>query len=207
MNKLFLLAMLMVTPYTAFAQEGSINGSVGVSNDYFFRGVSQIPTGGPAWNVMLEGEHSGFFGGAWAGAVDFGDEASYEYDLWAGYELPVTDDLSVNAGIIQYRYDAGDYAMVEELFAGMTYKGHSLTYYNDSDTDNSYLEAALDVSAIVPVFDASIHYGHHDSDNDFWSFMLSKSFNDLDVYMQVMAEEVTDGEVMDSINFGLQYNF
>ena len=70
MNKLFLLAMLMVTPFTAFAQEGSINGSVGVSNDYFFRGVSQIPTGGPAWNVMLEGEHSGFFGGAWAGAVE-----------------------------------------------------------------------------------------------------------------------------------------
>ena len=110
MRKLLLLVMLSVlTPFgIAEAQEESINTTdfgveVGLGSDYFFRGVSQMGDGAH-WNIGAMGEWNGFYGGAWVGNVDFGAEASYEYDLFAGYVAQITDTFAVDLGVIQYRY-------------------------------------------------------------------------------------------------------
>ena len=84
MKRFLLIAMLFAMPLTTYAESGV---SVGVASDYFFRGVSQ--TDQPHVNLTAIGEWNGFHAGAWVGTVDFGDEADYEYDLFAGYLQPM----------------------------------------------------------------------------------------------------------------------
>ena len=213
MKKILLLAMMCLAPFGyANAQQESMNTvntdfSVGLHSDYFFRGVSQMGDGAH-WNMGGQIEAAGFFGGAWVGAVDFGDEASYEYDLWAGYKLDVMDNMSVSVGAIQYRYDAGPYDMVEEVFVGLDFGMLSIMGYQDTETDDNYAEMTLDVSRFVPVVDMNLHYGYHDDGNDFSALRVSKDINDnLNFGVTVMLETVMDGQTMDSISAGFNYVF
>lgn len=213
MKKILLLAMMCLAPFGyANAQQESMNTvntdfSVGLHSDYFFRGVSQMQSGAH-WNMGGQVEAAGFFGGAWVGAVDFGDEASYEYDLWAGYKLDVMDNMSVSVGAIQYRYDAGPYDMVEEVFVGLDFGMLSIMGYQDTETDDNYAEMTLDVSRFVPVVDMNLHYGYHDDGNDFSALRVSKDINDnLNFGVTVMLETVMDGQSMDSISAGFNYVF
>jgi len=213
MKKILLLAMMCLAPFGyANAQQESMNTvntdfSVGLHSDYFFRGVSQMQNGAH-WNMGGQVEAAGFFGGAWVGAVDFGDEASYEYDLWAGYKLDVMDNMSVSVGAIQYRYDAGPYDMVEEVFVGLDFGMLSIMGYQDTETDDNYAEMTLDVSRFVPVVDMNLHYGYHDDGNDFSALRVSKDINDnLNFGVTVMLETVMDGQTMDSISAGFNYVF
>lgn len=213
MKKILLLAMMCLAPFGyANAQQESMNTvntdfSVGLHSDYFFRGVSQMGDGAH-WNMGSQVEAAGFFGGAWVGAVDFGDEASYEYDLWAGYKLDVMDNMSVSVGAIQYRYDAGPYDMVEEVFVGLDFGMLSIMGYQDTETDDNYAEMTLDVSRFVPVVDMNLHYGYHDDGNDFSALRVSKDINDnLNFGVTVMLETVMDGQSMDSISAGFNYVF
>lgn len=213
MKKILLLAMMCLAPFGyANAQQESMNTvntdfSVGLHSDYFFRGVSQMGDGAH-WNMGGQVEAAGFFGGAWVGAVDFGDEASYEYDLWAGYKLDVMDNMSVSVGAIQYRYDAGPYDMVEEVFVGLDFGMLSIMGYQDTETDDNYAEMTLDVSRFVPVVDMNLHYGYHDDGNDFSALRVSKDINDnLNFGVTVMLETVMDGQSMDSISAGFNYVF
>ena len=213
MRKLLLLVMLSVlTPFgIAEAQEESINTTdfgveVGLGSDYFFRGVSQMGDGAH-WNIGAMGEWNGFYGGAWVGNVDFGDEASYEYDLFAGYVAQITDTFAVDLGVIQYRYDEG-YDMVEEIYLGMSYDMLSARVYQNTDTNDTYAEAIIDVSRFMPVFDLSLHYGYADKDDDFSALNLGYSVNDkLDAYVTLMLETVMDGQTMDSVSAGFNYRF
>ena len=213
MKKILLLAMMCLAPFGyANAQQESMNTvntdfSVGLHSDYFFRGVSQMQSGAH-WNMGGQVEAAGFFGGAWVGAVDFGDEASYEYDLWAGYKLDVMDNMSVSVGAIQYRYDAGPYDMVEEVFVGLDFGMLSIMGYQDTETDDNYAEMTLDVSRFVPVVVMNLHYGYHDDGNDFSALRVSKDINDnLNFGVTVMLETVMDGQTMDSISAGFNYVF
>ena len=198
MKRFLLIAMLFAMPLTTYAGSGV---SVGVASDYFFRGVSQ--TDQPHVNLTAIGEWNGFHAGAWVGTVDFGDEADYEYDLFAGYKMNVMDNMSVELGVIQYRYDAGDYDMVEEVFAGLTYGGLSIRGFQDTDTDDTYAELGLDISNIVPVLDVNLLYGYHDEDNDFSA--LRVGYNNF--FAEIMLETVMDGQSMDSISVGYNYHF
>lgn len=214
-KKLLLLCGMILATFAPFgiaeAQEESINTTdfgveVGLGSDYFFRGVSQMGDGAH-WNIGAKGEWNGFYGGAWIGNVDFGDEASYEYDLFAGYNMQVTDMFSVDLGVIQYRYDEG-YDMVEEVYAGMSYDMFSARVYQNTDTNDTYAEAMLDVSRFIPVFDLSLHYGYADSDDDFSALNLGYSVTDkLDAYVTIMLETVMDGQTMDSVSAGFNYRF
>jgi len=61
--------------------EGQINGLVGITNDYVFRGRSQT-SGDPAWQAGIGYEHSsGAFGGVWASRVDFNSRWDHELEI------------------------------------------------------------------------------------------------------------------------------
>ena len=82
MKNKFLALLLATCTLPAFAD---VSGYLGYTSDYMWRGVSQtMGKGAMQGNLMIE--KNGLYGGVWASQVDFGDEATYEMDFYAGYE-------------------------------------------------------------------------------------------------------------------------
>jgi len=197
-----ILLGLLVLSTSAFAD---VNGSIGYSSDYMWRGVSQS-AGASSLNAGIELDSNGFFVGAWVGEVDFGDEATQERDLYLGYNLDVMDNLDVQLGVIQYRYDKGDYDTVEEGFVKVGYNSLTLSYFLDTDTENDYAHISYDLWFVNGV-DASIGYGYHGEDDDFSTLTISKDINNFTLSALVMLDEAFENQTTDSVSFGLSYNF
>ena len=197
-----ILLGLFVLSTSAFAD---INGSIGYSSDYMWRGASQS-AGASSLNAGIELDSNGFFVGAWVGEVDFGDEATQERDLYLGYNLDVMDNLDVQLGVIQYRYDKGDYDTVEEGFVKVRYNNLKVAYYLDTDTENDYAHISYDLW-FIDALDVSLGYGYHDEDNDFSALLLSKDINDFTLGALIMLDEAFENQTTDSVSFHLSYNF
>lgn len=196
-----ILLGLLVLSTSAFAD---VNGSIGYSSDYMWRGVSQS-AGASSLNAGIELDSNGFFVGAWVGEVDFGDEATQERDLYLGYNLDVMDNLDVQLGLIQYRYDKGDYDTVEEGFVKVGYNSLTLSYFLDTDTENDYAHISYDLWFVNGV-DASIGYGYHDEDDDFSTLTISKDINNFTLSALIMLDEAFENQTTDSVSFSLSYN-
>ncbi|WP_028108764.1 TorF family putative porin [Ferrimonas futtsuensis] len=90
---------LMLAP----AAQADLSGNLGVTSNYLWRGVSQSDDA-PAISGGLDYAHdSGFYAGTWTSNVDFGDDTSYEVDLYGGYAGEV-GDLGYELGYIHYFY-------------------------------------------------------------------------------------------------------
>ena len=199
-NKLLALLLTMST-LPAFA---GVDGYLGYTSDYMWRGVSQT-----SGNAAIQGELSvskgGLYGGVWASEVDFGDEATYEMDLFLGYELKVSDKFSLDVGVIQYNWDKG-YDDVEELFVKGNLKNISVAYYVDmEDSDKDYMEMGLKLP-FVKFMDVSLNYGLFDSENDFWAMNMVKDWGKWEVSLLIM-EDARQDQFMDNASLGLFYKF
>ena len=199
-NKLLALLLTMST-LPAFA---GVDGYLGYTSDYMWRGVSQT-----SGNAAIQGELSvskgGLYGGVWASEVDFGDEATYEMDLFLGYELKVSDKFSLDVGVIQYNWDKG-YDDVEELFVKGNLKNISVAYYVDmEDSDRDYMEMGLKLP-FVKFMDVSLNYGMFDSENDFWAMNMVKDWGKWEVSLLIM-EDARQDQFMDNASLGLFYKF
>ena len=126
-----LLAVAIFAPLTY----ADFSGSVGVSSDYFWRGVSQND-GNNAIDLHLNYQGEGFYVGAWGSQVDFGNEVEREYDYYAGYALAVSDKMAIDVGVIQYTYDKLIDDM-EEVYVGVAVNNFEL--YHSINLDNSDL--------------------------------------------------------------------
>jgi uncharacterized protein (TIGR02001 family) len=197
-----ILLGLLVLSTSAFAD---VNGSIGYSSDYMWRGATQS-AGASSLNAGIELDSNGFFVGAWVGEVDFGDEATQERDLYLGYNLGVMDNLDVQLGVIQYRYDKGDYDTVEEGFVKVRYNNLKVAYYLDTDTENDYAHISYDLW-FIDALDVSLGYGYHGEDDDFSTLTISKDINNFTLSALVMLDEAFENQTTDSVSFGLSYNF
>ena len=199
-NKLLALLLGVVT-LPAFA---GVDGYLGYSSDYIWRGVSQT-SGNAAMSGELSVSKGGLYGGVWASEVDFGDEATYEMDLYLGYELMVSDKFSLDVGVIQYNWDKG-YDDVEELFAKVNLKNLSVAYYVDmEDSEKDYMEMGLKLP-FVKFMDVSVNYGMFDSENDFWALSMVKDWGNWEVSFY-MTEDAKQDQFMDNASLGLFYKF
>jgi len=198
-----LLALLLaVTTLPAFA---GVDGYLGYSSDYMWRGVSQT-SGNAAMSGKLEVSKGGLYGGVWASEVDFGDEATYEMDLFLGYELMVSDKFSVDVGVIKYSWDKG-YDDVEEMFATVNLKNVSFSYYVDmEDSERDFMEVQVRLP-FVKFMDVWVDYGMWDQDNDFWALGMSKKLGDNLEARFYMLEDARQDQFMDNASLGLYYHF
>jgi uncharacterized protein (TIGR02001 family) len=92
----------------AQAQDGDwwYGGSVAVTSDYVFRGVSQTDEG-PALQGSLDfGHASGLYAGAWASNVDFDapDGIDIEVDLYVGWTLEFENETWLDLHLVRYLY-------------------------------------------------------------------------------------------------------
>lgn len=122
-------ALMVVAAPAAMAQEEasspfSFSGSVTLTSDYVFRGISQTQED-PALQGSFDVSHeSGLYAGVWASNVDFDDgstptgtDTNLEVDFYGGFANSI-DAFSYDLGVIYYAYpdtSGADYDYVEFL--------------------------------------------------------------------------------------------
>lgn len=89
--------------------------NVGAVSDYVFRGFSQTSED-PAIQGGVDLTSGGFYAGAWASNVDFGDDTDAEVDLYGGYRTEA-GGFALDFGAIGYLYvgepDGAEYNYAE----------------------------------------------------------------------------------------------
>ena len=182
-----------------------INGNVGYTSDYMWRGQTQS-MGGGAFQAGVDLDYEGFFVGAWASEVDFGnDTASLEYDLYGGYSFAVSDKLSMDVGVIQYRWDDNDIEMVEEAFVRVSTPLLGFGYSIDTDdSEKDYMELMVK-APFIKVVDVGFTYGRFPDDSNWKGLSISKSWDKIDLGLMIM-EEAKDGQFADNVSLSLSYN-
>ncbi len=95
---------------TASPKAVTVSGSVGLTSDYRFRGVSQsdeqLAVQGGATISHESGVYAGFWGSNLAGWGTFGG-ANMELDLIAGFKVPVGGGGTLDVGATWYMYPGG----------------------------------------------------------------------------------------------------
>jgi len=206
-----LLAAAIFTPYTY----ADVSGSVGVSSDYFYRGVSQND-GNTALDLGLSWTGDGFYAGAWGSQVDFGNEVDYEYDFFAGYALAVTDKMNINVGLIQYNYDSL-IEETEEVFAKVDFGNVSFAHsVNLDNSDLTFTQVEYQLPFITQVDVSVIAAMHSDEsaaamgagDNQkYVGVSLTKDLGKNFSISAMIMDSARHGDMMDNASIGLRYNF
>lgn len=150
-KQLISLALLALMPLAAQAQDeddSGFNWNAAATSEYMFRGISQtddhpaIQAGaGYSWS-------NGFYVGAWASNVDFGDDTDAEVDTFIGWNGDLSDNVNLDVQLNRYNYvgepDGVDYAY-NELIGKLSFAENysaTLGYTNDflaTETDSFYL--------------------------------------------------------------------
>ena len=196
---LTLLLAFAVMP--AFA---GVTGHAGYTSDYMWRGESQS-LGGGAFQAGVDFDYDGFFVGAWASEVDFGnDTASFEYDLYAGFNFQVSDKLSMKVGIMQYRWDDNNIELVEEVFVQVASPLIDFGYAVDSDdSEKDYMQAGLNIP-FIKVVDVQVVYGRFHDDSTWKGLSLNKSWEKFDLGLMIMTD-AKEGQFSDNVSLTLSY--
>tara|TARA_Y100000022_G_C13178699_1_gene342254 strand:- start:9 stop:686 length:678 start_codon:yes stop_codon:yes gene_type:complete len=161
------------TMFTTVAQAASIEGNVGITSDYIWRGMTQSDGESSFSGGIDISTDGGFYAGTWVGDVKdtAGTGASYELDVYVGY-AGEAGSISYDVGYIQYMYPDVDADQdFGEVYVGLGTGPVSVTYYYEVDNDdgsvdsgdNTYLsfDASTDISEDWGV---SLHYGIYDKD-------------------------------------------
>ena len=155
--------MLLVLLGVTDAQAGSTTGSVTVTSDYLFRGVTQTNSKPALQGGVTYTADSGFYVGGWGSSIswlsdaDPGISSQVELDGFIGYSGTFgASDVGFDVGTNYYGYP-GNYPAgfnspnTLELYAGVTWKILSAKYYH-ATTDlfgvpDSKGSGALDLAA------------------------------------------------------------
>ncbi|SFF98901.1 conserved hypothetical protein [Neptunomonas qingdaonensis] len=153
-------------------QAAEVSGTVGFTNDYRFRGISQTSGDAAIQGSLDVAFENGAYAGMWGSNVDWGDDANIEIDYYVGFSNDISDDLSYDAFFAYYTYPGyesadGDYAEVSFtlLYSGLNDLGdiaatfaYSNDYFNSGD-DSKYI--ALDYSyGVTENISLDLHAGH-----------------------------------------------
>ncbi len=159
--------------------EVETSANVTLASDYSFRGVSQT-TRDPAIQGGFDATwDSGFYIGTWASNVNFGDDTSMEWDLYAGYGGEINENLSYDFGYIRFEYPSeGSNLDYNEIYGSLTYGDFTVGLYYS----NEYLNLD-DVDWFYPYAEYSLALGMADMSIDFhlgWSITDDNSSEDFE---------------------------
>jgi uncharacterized protein (TIGR02001 family) len=203
-SKSLLASGLLVATGVAQAE---LSGNLGVSSNYYFRGVTQTDDKAAVSGGLDWGHDSGFYVGTWASNVDFGGKEDMEVDLYAGFGNDIGDtgfnyDLSVwyywypGAGGDQQGGEL-DYTEVSGSL-GWQWLTATIAYTVDSEYDDDdspfiggdiYYNLSADLPFDMAGFTPNAFIGYYDFDADgdaccgdlsytHWGIGLSKDAGD-----------------------------
>ena len=120
------------------AKATDVSGNATLTTDYVWRGSTQT-RGGPAVQAAFKvSGANGFYAAVWGSNVEFAPEthASSELDFTVGWGKALSDDWSVDANILHYRYPSTTVDLDwTELNGTLAYKGNywaSISYSNEA---------------------------------------------------------------------------
>lgn len=172
--------------------EFDVSMNVGLASDYIFRGISQTQGNGAIQGGLDVVHDSGLYIGTWASNVDFGGDASVEFDYYAGLGNDITEDISYDLGWIKYAYPGESALNFSEYYASLSAYGFTVgaAYSDDFGGSDTTLYSYLGYEYTLPYeIGLALQYGKYDfkdatfgnddSYND-WSIGLSKTLAGLD---------------------------
>jgi len=126
---------------TASAANAELTGTVTATSDYNWRGITQTSQDPALQGSIDYSMENGFYVGAWASNVDFGDccDESAEVDLYAGFSGG--DAVTWDVGFIYYWYPGADDLDYPEVYVGLGYEWFEAKLWYSSDFAN-YSEQA-----------------------------------------------------------------
>ena len=179
----------LLVAFSGLAHAG-ISSTITLTNDYDFRGVSQSAED-PALQASFDyaDDNSGWYAGAWASNVDFGDSTDIELDLYTGFTGMTDAGLGWDAGFVYYIYDE-DQHNFPEIYTGFTYSyfNAKLSFTNDYGGNDSpghatalYLSGGAELP--LPVKDLTIngHIGRTIGNHRFDDYVLGGDYTDFSV--------------------------
>lgn len=202
LGKIVGLALLMSTAMgaTQASAEGALSGTLTLTSDYMFRGISQT-SGNPALQGSLDFTSGIFYAGVWGSNIDFGFDETLETDVYLGLR-PTFGPVSFDFGVVGYFYPGssdllGEYDYVEGKVAASFTPVESLTlggalYYSPeffAETGEALYAEVNGAFAVSEAFSLSGAYGVQDVDltGDYETWNLGAAY------------------VVDSYKFDLRY--
>ena len=163
--KKFACAIILSVTMSGMAL-AAVEWNTAVTSEYIWRGMSQGKGAAVSGGIDISGE-TGFSAGVWVSNVDFGDNATYELDVYAGYNFG-----PVSVGYIYYAYpdntDEGyDFSEVN-ISADIGFFSLGANILADADWDMDFgddVYYTLDTSFnAAEGIDISLHLGFYDYD-------------------------------------------
>jgi uncharacterized protein (TIGR02001 family) len=163
MKQLKVLSAVGLLALAGTANAG-LSSTVTATNDYDFRGITQTDED-PALQASIDfATEGGWYVGAWASNVDFGNDANIELDVYTGFTGKIGENMNWDAGIVYYSYPGESDINAPEVYGSLAWKilKGKISYSNDwggSGKDSVYLDA----SANVPLgerFSLQAHVGN-----------------------------------------------
>ena len=163
--KKFLVAGILSISMSGVAM-AAVEWNTAVTSEYIWRGMSQGKGAAVSGGIDVSDE-SGFSAGVWVSNVDFGDNATYELDVYAGYSFG-----PVSVGYIYYAYpdntDAGyDFSEVN-ISADIGAFSIGANILADADWDMDFgddVYYTIDTGfAATDAIGISLHLGFYDYD-------------------------------------------
>ena len=202
--KISLIAAVIATGvYAEEKSEIGVSANVSMTSNYLWRGMTQT-NDLPAIQGGFDLEYKGLYAGTWGSNIDFGDSASMEADIYAGYAGEASG-IGYDLGFVQFVYpgamEADNFA---EAYAGVSYDfgvvsaglKYSLGVKTNSVDATDNIEATL--SAGLPQDTTlDIAVGSYTDVGTYYSASLSKSYAKLDfsvAYSGIMAEDSANDE-------------
>lgn len=190
------IALSAMAGFAVPAAHAEVAATIGAGNMYYWRGTD-LGGGASVWGDLKFSE-SGFYTGIWGGSGD--GSMGQEYDLYLGYGGSVGDfkyDLSYWTysypdPVSKYDAEEGEYVApdplspgdAQEIVAMIGYGPIAFTYYDNIDTDYTYMTLAATFG------DFTAKYGKHKEGashvdlsyayNEKLSFTLGKVVDDVD---------------------------
>ena len=189
--KKILILLLCLLPFSAFAEEekksffgADLDITAGVSSDYIFRGYNQngghlAVNGGAAASGRVGVVE--VFGGIWASQVDYDDDTTYEYDLYAGGNIDITDNISIEGIFTRFGYDGTVLSDIDEVEGTVSAYGLFGTYsVNINNTEEDFYKFGYKLhihNGIVDLLDhivVGIEYGKSWNLSEYQAVTLEK---------------------------------
>lgn len=218
------LAAAIASPAAAEEDLGggwNVSGSVTITSDYRFRGVSLSDEDPALQGGITIGHESGFYVGTWGSSIEDSDlYGNLELDFFAGYSTEIASGTTIDAGLLYYYYpnnldSAGPsdffepYASISHTFGPVTAKVGAAYAWSQSaigDNDNIYLYG--DLGADIPGTPLSVsgHLGYSDgslgidADGNYvdWSLGVSATFGALSLGVSYIDTDLPSVKTLDS---------
>lgn len=165
--KKFICAILLSFLMSGVVQ-ADVEWNASITNEYVWRGMSQGNGAAVSGGIDISGD-SGLWAGAWVSNVDFGDNTTYELDLYVGYTIgalsvgyiyyafPNNTDEGYDSSEITIAVDIGAFTLGANILADADWE------MDFADEIYYSIDTAVGVSDNI---DLSFHVGFYDYDID-----------------------------------------